>query len=67
MQQRELHPPSEPFAPGTAIEVRDHFCELWCSGFEVAGATDRGYIVRRVADNYVLPLPFAVQEVRQLS
>ncbi len=67
MQQLGRYSSAEQFTPGTPIEVRDHFCELWCSGFEVADATDRGYVVRRIADNYVLPLPFAAQEVRRVS
>jgi hypothetical protein len=67
MHQLESHSSRGAFSLGTAIEVRDHFCALWCSGFEIAGSTDRGYLVRRIADRYVLPLPFAAHEVRLVS
>ena len=67
MQQLESHSAPNAFSLGTAIEVRDHFCATWCSGFEIAGWTDRGYLVRRIADRYVLPLPFAAREVRRVS
>ena len=67
MQQLESHSSPEVFSLGTAIEVRDHFCATWCPGFEIAGSTDCGYLVRRVADRYVLPLTFAAHEVRRVS
>lgn len=67
MQQLESHSSPETFSLGTAIEVRDHFCATWCSGFEIAGWTERGYLVRRIADHYVLPLPFPELEVRRVS
>ena len=65
MQQPERFP--EAFSLGTPIEVRNHFCAIWCSGFEVAGSTEAGYLVRRISDGYVLPLPFAAYEVRAAS
>ena len=63
----DSHSSPEALSLGTAIEVRAHFCAIWCSGFEIAGSTERGYFVRRVADHYVLPLPFAAHEVRLAS
>jgi hypothetical protein len=65
MQQLNSYSP-EVFSLGTAIEVRDHFCATWCPGFEIAGSTDCGYLIRRVADRYVLPLTFAAHEVRRV-
>lgn len=57
----------ETLSLGTAIEVRNHFCAIWCTGFEVAGSTDTGYLVRRISDRYVLPLSFPTHEVRRHS
>lgn len=50
---------------GTGVEVLNSFCAAWSSGFEVAQATPRGYLVRRVSDRYVLPVEFVAHEVRQ--
>ncbi len=49
---------------GTDVEVLNSFCAAWSSGFEVAEATARGYLVRRVSDRYVLPVEFVAHEVR---
>ena len=51
------------FGVGTRVEVRDRFCSSWSRGFEVAATTDRGYILRRVSDRYVLPIEFDAGEV----
>ena len=52
---------------GTAIEVRDHFCAIWCSGFEVAGSTERGYLVRRIVRPLRAALAVPAHEVRRRS
>jgi hypothetical protein len=49
---------------GTGVEVLNSFCSAWSSGFEVAEATPRGYLVRRVSDRYVLPVEFVHDDVR---
>jgi hypothetical protein len=58
--------PSDLLPLGTAVEVRDRFCSIWCPGFVVAGSTDTGYLVRRTADQYLLPVPFAADGVRRV-
>lgn len=50
--------------PGTGVEVRNHFCAMWCHGFEVAETTPGGYRVLRLSDHYVLPVPFPPESVR---
>ena len=59
------HP--EALSPGTAVEVRDHFCATWCHGFECAASTDAGYLILRVSDHYVLPVTFAERDIRRAS
>jgi hypothetical protein len=66
MKQLQSQTPLEVFPPGTTVEVRDHFCDTWCSGFEVAAPTESGYLLRRLADRYVLPLVFAPYEIRRV-
>ena len=66
MRQLQSPTPLEVFLPGTSVEVRDHFCETWCPGFEVAGPAVSGYLIRRCSDCYVLPLVFAPHEIRRV-
>jgi hypothetical protein len=49
---------------GTSVEVRDRFCAAWARGFEVAAVTRQGYELRRRSDGQVLPVEFALDDVR---
>jgi hypothetical protein len=49
---------------GTPVQVRDRFEFAFRSGFEVSGATDAGYRLRRRSDGVELPVEFAVRDVR---
>ena len=51
--------------PGTKVEVRTGFDRSWSNGFEVDGATDDGYRVRRRSDGVVLPAVFGREDVRR--
>jgi len=55
------------FRVGTPVEVRGHFRGEWSRGFEVAGATQDGYWVRRLSDRYLLPVEFMGYDVRRVS
>ena len=59
--------PRSDLAVGTSVEVRGHFRGDWSRGFEVAGATDDGYWVRRLSDRSVLPVEFVGEDVRRTS
>ncbi|MGZ4803842.1 MAG: hypothetical protein ACXV9P_14655 [Acidimicrobiia bacterium] len=50
---------------GTAVEVRERFCGRWSGGFQVFGATQDAYAVQRTSDQSVLPVLFAVHEIRR--
>ena len=50
---------------GTPVEVCSRFEGTWAGGFEVAGASEAGYRVRRVFDGRVLPGEFPTDEVRR--
>ena len=50
---------------GTSVEVRRRFDRAWARGFEVAGAADEGYRLRRTSDGAVLPVVFPSADVRQ--
>jgi hypothetical protein len=53
--------------PGTRIEVRNRFDGGWSAGFEVAdldGDGD-GYLVRRISDGSLLPVPLPRGDVRR--
>jgi hypothetical protein len=57
---------AEGLAPGTKVEVRTSFDRSWARGFEVVedlGA--RGYRVRRLSDDVVLPAVLAPDDVRR--
>ena len=49
---------------GTRVQVRNRFTHGWSSGFEVAAPAEGAFLVRRLSDNAVLPLPFEPAEVR---
>ena len=51
--------------PGTKVEVRNGFDGRWSKGFEVCGADDDGYRLRRLSDGEVLPRTFADDLVRR--
>lgn len=53
-----------PIGVGTPVEARDRFCGSWSRGFEIAATTERGYILRRLSDRYVLPAEFDADAVR---
>ena len=50
---------------GTRVEVRSRFDRSWARGFEVAGLSPDGYIIRRVSDGTTLPVPFSGDDVRR--
>ena len=55
----------ERLRPGTRVEVRKRFDASWARGFEVADAVEGGYLIRRMSDGNILPLPFPADEVRR--
>jgi hypothetical protein len=59
-----MEPRNAELPVGTRVEVRDRFCAGWNSGFEIAAATRDAYRVRRLSDAYVLPVEFAVVDLR---
>jgi hypothetical protein len=52
------------YAVGTPVDVKNRFVGSWSRGFEVAGLTEEGYLIRRLSDQSVLPEPLAFDEVR---
>jgi hypothetical protein len=50
---------------GTPVQVRDRFEFTFRSGFEVCGATDAGYRLRRRSDGVELPVAFSPNDVRR--
>jgi len=54
----------EPISDGTSVEVRNRFCLAWGRGFQIDSRTRAGYRVRRMSDGYLLPVEFAMGEVR---
>jgi len=48
---------------GAEVDVRDRFREQWNRGYEIAGTTTTGYLVRRHSDGYVLPVEFAPRDI----
>ena len=57
----------EELHPGAQVEVRGHYLATWSSGFQVAIRTPGGYIVRRNADQALLPEVFRDDEVRRVT
>jgi hypothetical protein len=51
--------------PGTPVEVRRRFDFRWARGFEVAEILDKGYRIRRLSDDSILPAEFDPDEVRE--
>ncbi|MFM8237077.1 MAG: hypothetical protein ACKOBG_04880 [Actinomycetota bacterium] len=55
--------------PGTRVEVRSRFEQRWTRGFEVAEFDDSVdppvYRVRRRSDGSILPVSFALDDVRE--
>lgn len=55
--------------PGTRVEVRSRFEQRWTRGFEVAELDDSVdppvYRVRRRSDGSILPVSFALDDVRE--
>ena len=56
---------AETLSTGDKIEVRRKFDAQWAKGFEVAEATERGFLVRRLSDGEILPVEFAEQDIRK--
>ncbi len=57
---------AEGLAPGTKVEVRTSFDRSWARGFEVVEEIDgRGYRVRRLSDDVVLPAVVTPEDVRR--
>jgi hypothetical protein len=54
-----------PLRPGTAVEVRSRFDGSWSIGFEVADVEEAGYIIRRMSDGSLLPVPLPLDDVRR--
>lgn len=51
--------------PGTKVDVRTGFDRSWAAGFAVEEVRDAGYVVRRRSDGEVLPVTFAIDDVRR--
>src|SRR3954453_20712261 len=63
--------PSGSFGPVAPSGREDQPIEVWCEsyqswvrGFQIAGRTHDGYLVRRCSDTSVLPVPFTDENVR---
>ena len=52
-------------ALGTEVDVRCRFDQHWAHGFEIAEAAPGGYRLRRHSDGAVLPVSFALGDVRR--
>ena len=62
------HVPTTPRTPevlpkGTAVRVRNTLGS-WAGGFEVVSIDRAGYLLRRVSDGALLPMPIGPSEVR---
>ena len=57
--------PRASFAFGTKVEVRDRYRQSWTHGFTVASTTERGYLLRRDSDQFLLPSGFDAVDVRR--
>ena len=55
---------SDSLVTGSLVEVRRRFDRAWASGFEVAALDEDGYWLRRSSDGTVLPVEFALEDVR---
>jgi len=54
----------ESLPTGTRVRVRNTLGS-WAGGFEIVGVDRTGYLLRRVSDGAVLPMPIVATEVRQ--
>ncbi len=54
-----------PLATGTKVDVRNRYQGTWVRGFEVAGATEDGYRIRRLSDGSILGDLFSRDDVRR--
>ena len=50
---------------GTDVEVRGRFDGRWVGGFEIASTHDDQYQIRRQMDDVVIPVDFAVADIRR--
>lgn len=61
-------PTRQPYAPGTAVEIRNQFDRSWSSGFVVESLAGNGnYFVARSSDGSVLPAEFGPSDVRRVK
>ena len=51
-------------AIGARIEIRNIYLQRWSRGFQVAAIIADGYLVRRLADNFILPRAFGPDDIR---
>jgi hypothetical protein len=51
-------------AIGARTEIRNIHLQKWSRGFQVAAIIADGYLVRRLADNFILPRAFAADDIR---
>ncbi len=49
---------------GVAVDVRCRYDRHWCTGFTIAALDDMGVTIRRDSDGAVLPVVFALSDVR---
>ena len=50
---------------GDKVEVRRRFDAQWSRGFEIVSVSDEGYTLKRMSDGEVLPVTFALDDVRE--
>lgn len=50
---------------GTDVEVRGRFDGRWVGGFEIASTNHDRYQLRRQMDDVVIPVDFAVADIRR--
>ncbi len=55
---------TEFFTVGTRVDIQNRAFGTWSRGFQVAVVVEGGYLIRRLADRYLLPMCFAPTEVR---
>jgi hypothetical protein len=57
--------PSGSWVPGRHVAVRNRFNGNWARGFRIDGTVGpRGYRIRRVSDDAVLPVAFPPEDLR---
>ncbi len=60
MPEMRRHPTLD---AGTPVKVRNRFDGAWVAGFELVGAKEQSYEVRRRSDRVVLPARFDASEL----